>query len=69
MGIIRWYKLKKERDHIKEDINLFVDQEYKLKYELNLLEYDTLYIKKIAQEKFHMVKQDEKIFRVLDRKK
>ena len=37
--------------------------------EIELLENDTSYIKKIAQENFHMVKQGEKIFRVIDRKK
>ena len=31
--------------------------------------YDKEYIKKIAQEKFHMVKPGEKVFRVIDRKK
>jgi cell division protein FtsB len=27
------------------------------------------YIKKLAQEKFHMVKPGEKVFRVIDRRK
>ena len=37
--------------------------------ELDLLENDDEYIKKIARERFHMVNPGEKVFRVVDRRK
>ena len=37
--------------------------------ELDRLENDDEYIKKIARERFHMVKPGEKVFRVVDRRK
>ena len=44
-------------------------KESQLNTELDKLLHDSEYIKKIAQERFHMIKTGEKIFRVKDRKK
>ena len=69
MGVIKWYQLRKERNRIQAEIDLFIRQEAELTDELNRLTNDVEYIKKIAQEKFHMVKPGEKVFRVIDRRK
>ena len=69
MGVIKWYQLRKERNRIQTEIDQFIRQEAELNDELNRLTNDVEYIKKIAQEKFHMVKPGEKVFRVIDRRK
>jgi len=69
MGIIKWYQLREERNRIKSEIDLYIKQEAEFTEELNKLTNDVEYIKKIAQEKFHMVKPGEKVFRVIDRRK
>ena len=69
MGIIRWYQLRHERNHVQAEIDRLIHNEIKLKNELNRLIDDKDYIKKIAQEKYYMVKPGEKVFRVSNRKK
>jgi len=69
MGAVRWYQLRKERNQIRGEIDLYIQNEGELAQELDKLTNDVEYIKKIAQEKFHMVKPGEKVFRVIDRKK
>ena len=69
MGIVRWYQLHRERNQVKAEIEQLIQEEAELTNELDRLTNDKEYIKKIAQEKFHMVKPGEKIFRVIDRRK
>ena len=69
MGIVRWYQLSRERSQIKAEIDQLIQEEAELTNELDRLTNDKEYIKKIAREKFHMVKPGEKVFRVIDRKK
>ena len=69
MGIVRWYQLRRERNQVKAEIDQLIQEEAELTNELDLLTNDKEYIKKIAREKFHMVKPGEKVFRVIDRKK
>ena len=69
MGIVRWYQLHNERNQIKAEIDQLMQEEAKLTNDLDRLTNDKEYIKKIAREKFHMVKPGEKVFRVIDRKK
>ena len=69
MGIVRWYQLRRERNQIKVEIDQLIQEEAELTNELDRLTNDKEYIKKIAREKFHMVKPGEKVFRVIDRKK
>ena len=64
MGIYRWYQLRKERNRIQAEIDQFIQNEAALTNELDRLNNDEEYIKKIAREKFHMVKPGEKIFKV-----
>ena len=69
MGIVKWYQLRKERNRIQAEIDQFIQDEAVLTDELDRLKNDEEYIKKIAREKFHMVKPGEKVFRVIDRRK
>ena len=69
MGIVTWYQLREERRHIQMEIDLLINKEKDLTVELDRLKNDDDYIKKIAQERFHMIKPGEKIFRVIDRRK
>ena len=69
MGIVKWYQLRNERNRIQAEIDQFIQNEAILTDELDRLKNDEEYIKKIAREKFHMVKPDEKVFRVIDRRK
>ena len=69
IGIVRWYQLRKERNHIQGEIDQFIKDEAVLTDELDRLKNDEEYMKKIAREKFHMVKPGEKVFRVIDRRK
>jgi cell division protein FtsB len=68
MGFVRWYQLHNERNLVQMEINRLIKEEVELTGELDRLTNDKKYIKKIAQEKFHMVKPGEKIFRVIDRR-
>ena len=69
MGIVRWYQLHNERNLVQIEIDHLIEKEKELTNELDRLTNDKEYIKKIAREKFHMVKPGEKVFRVIDRKK
>ena len=68
MGILRWYQLKTKREHIQSEINRLILEEKSLTEELDRLTNDEDYIKKIAQERYQMVKPGEKVFRVIDRR-
>ena len=69
MGIVTWYQMRQERQHIQAEIDRLILEEKSLTEELNRLNYDDDYVKKIARERFHMVKPGEKVFRVVDRRK
>ena len=69
MGIITWYHMRQNRQNIQEEIERLIIEEKRLTEELTRLKYDDDYIKKIARERFHMVKPGEKVFRVVDRRK
>ena len=69
MGIVQWYQLRHERNEVQTEINRLIQEESKLTSELDRLTNDKEYIKKIAREKFHMVKPGEKVFRVIERRK
>ncbi len=69
MGLIKWYQLRQKRHHIQARIDRLILEEKNLYEELDRLENDDEYIKKIARERFHMVQPGEKVFRVVDRRK
>ena len=65
---MKWYQLKNERNQLKLQISNLINKENELNKEINKLKIDTSYIKKIAQEKYFMVKPGEKIFRVVNKR-
>ena len=69
MGIVQWYQLRQERNVTKVEKDRLIQKEAELTSELDRLTNDKEYIKKIAQEKFQMVKPGEKVFRVIDKRK
>ena len=69
MGIARWYQLRCERNHVQAEIERLKQEGVELTNELDRLANNKEYIKKTAQQKFHMVKPGEKVFRVIDRRK
>ena len=69
LGIVKWYQLRHERNQVQTEIEHLIQEEVKLTSEFDRLMNDEEYIKKIAQEKFHMVKPGEKVFRVINRRK
>ena len=68
MGILRWYQLKTKREQIQSEITRLITEEKSLFDELDRLKHDEEYIKKIAQDRYQMVRPGEKVFRVIDRR-
>ena len=65
-GLLKLYKIKKERQMVQKKISLLREEREKLKTEKIKIENDLSYIEKIAREKYKMVKPGEKIFKVID---
>ena len=65
-GLLKLYKIKKERQIVQKKITLLREEREKLKIEKIKIENDLSYIEKIAREKYKMVKPGEKIFKVVD---
>ena len=68
VGIIQWIKLSKHKETNLLTIQELLDQQIKLKEEIFKLENDEEYLEMIARERFLMVKEGEKVFRVIDTK-
>lgn len=69
LGLVRMFELKSKRNIIKaeiEQIKLGISEKEE---EKNRLENDPEYIEKIAREKYRMVKQGEKVYRVRDERR
>ncbi len=69
MGLIRLFKLKKEQTSLQNEIDQLIAEEIMLNEEIEKLKTDENYIQQIARQKFHMVKPNEKVFRVIDNRK
>lgn len=68
LGVMRLIELKKMKRSLNSDIQILLSQQIGLNDEIHKLTYDTLYIEKIAREKFLMVRPGEKVFRVIESK-
>ena len=68
LGVMRLVELKKIKRSLNSDIQFLLSQQIGLNDEIHKLTYDTLYIEKIAREKFLMVRPGEKVFRVMESK-
>tara|TARA_B100000959_G_C14400327_1_gene385990 strand:+ start:117 stop:428 length:312 start_codon:yes stop_codon:yes gene_type:complete len=69
MGLVHLFKLKKEQSSIQNDINQLVSEEIWINEEILRLKGNDEYIKQLARQRFHMVKPNEKVFRVIDNRK
>ena len=65
MGLIKYFQLKKQNQKLIENINSVRNERKELSKTIGKLESDLEYIEKIAREEFRMVKQGEKVFRVI----
>ena len=68
LGVMRLIELKKMKRSLNSDIQILLSQQIGLNDEIHKLTHDTLYIEKIAREKFLMVRPGEKVFRVIESK-
>ena len=64
-GLLKLYKIKTQRKTIQTHIAQLRNEREKAKDKKNKIENDINYIEKIAREKYKMVKQGEKIFKVV----
>ena len=67
-GIIKWYTLKREYNHLMEEISILQNNENLLIDHIDRLSNDFEYIEFLAYSKFKMVKPGEKIFKIKDYK-
>ena len=65
-GLIKLYKIKKQRKKVQNHITQLREEREKRKEEKNKIENDLDYIEKIAREKYKMVKPGEKVFKVVE---
>ena len=68
VGVIQWIKLSKHQEKNNSIIQDLLNQQIKLKDEISKLQNDEEYLEMIARERFLMVKEGEKVFRVIDTK-
>ena len=68
LGVLRLIAISNEKQLIQDEIKNLIAEEKVLMSEINLLQSDPEYIKKIAREQFHMCPPGEKIFRVRSEK-
>ena len=65
-SIVKLFKRKKEENSLKREIARFEQDNEKLSLEIKLLEENDLdYIEKVAREKFGMIKEGEKVYKII----
>ena len=68
-GIKKLITVKKEKYNLQTQIQSLMNQQLAIQSEITKLKLDTIYIEKLAREKFLMVRPGEKVFKVMDSKK
>lgn len=63
-GTWKFYQDYRERNALQQEIELLKQKRDRLQKEKDKLEHDMQYIEKIAREKYHMRKKDEKVYKV-----
>lgn len=61
-GITKYLKVKKELKKIEEDIQKNEEEIFRLQNEIDSLKTSKEKLEKVAREKFHMSKKNEKVF-------
>ena len=65
-SIVKLFKRKKEENSLKREIARLEQDNEKLSLEIKLLEENDLdYIEKVAREKFGMIKEGEKVYKII----
>ena len=67
LGLLKLIKLEREKKELQRDIAILQDELKELGQEEEQL-HDWEYVAKLAREKFRMVRDGEKVFRVVDRR-
>ena len=67
-GLLKYFKLSQKHAKLTSELNDLLKQQSALRNELQQLETDEDYIRKIAREKFMMVLPGEKVYRVKNEK-
>ena len=67
-GLLKYFKLSQKHAKLTSELNGLLKQQSALRNELQQLETDEDYIRKIAREKFMMVLPGEKVYRVKNEK-
>ncbi len=65
-GFVDYATLKNKFDSVHNTNKLIVEENKKLREEINLLQHDIKYIEKIAQRELGMVKKNSLIYRFYD---
>ena len=68
-GVYRLYTIKREKNHLMEDIDSLRAEQEELIGEKDKLENDLDYIERIARERHRMAKPGEKVFKVVEKEK
>ncbi|TSA29851.1 MAG: septum formation initiator family protein [Ignavibacteriales bacterium] len=63
-GILKYLKTKSELKHLDQELRKAVEQVKVLEREIDSLKTSKEKIEKVAREKFHMMKKNEKIFKI-----
>ncbi len=65
-GLINYWRLTREKNHIQQEIARLKQEQEQLKKEIDLLLKNMHYIEKIAREKYNMGRNGEKVYVVQD---
>lgn len=67
-GCHHYLVLREDMDRVNSEISMLKDQNQELRDEITLLKSDSHYIEKIARQKLGMLKKNELIFEVPEKK-
>ncbi len=65
-GLYQLYRVREERERIKQDIQDLRAERIRLEGKKQRLENDFEYIERLARERYRMAKKGEKVFKVID---
>ncbi len=63
-GILKYLKTKSELKHLDQELRKAVEKVKALEKEIDSLKTSKEKIEKVAREKFHMMKKNEKVFKI-----
>ncbi|MFA5805364.1 MAG: septum formation initiator family protein [Melioribacteraceae bacterium] len=63
-GILKYLKTKSELKHLDQELRKAVEKVKTLEREIDSLKTSKEKIEKVAREKFHMMKKNEKVFKI-----